>query len=55
MGKNPNAVALGRLGGSVSSEKKQKAVKENGKLGGRPRKIKEDALSVRRNKPTSNE
>ena len=35
--KNPNAVALGKLGGSVSSAKKTKAVKANGKLGGRPK------------------
>ena len=35
--KNPHAVALGKLGGSVSSPKKIKAVKENGKLGGRPK------------------
>lgn len=38
--KNPHAVALGRLGGSVKSEAKARAVRENGKLGGRPRKEK---------------
>lgn len=32
--KNPNAVALG----SIKSEKKAKASKLNGKLGGRPKK-----------------
>jgi hypothetical protein len=32
--KNPNAVALGRRGGSVTSPAKAKAVRENGKLGG---------------------
>lgn len=35
--KNPAAVELGRLGGSVSSEAKTRAVRENGKLGGRPK------------------
>jgi len=37
--KNKHAVALGRLGGSKSSPAKTKAVRENGKLGGRPRKV----------------
>jgi len=37
--KNPHAVALGRLGGKVSSAKKAKAVRENGKKGGRPKKV----------------
>ena len=32
------AAALGRRGGSVSSPAKAKAVRENGKLGGRPLK-----------------
>ena len=40
--KNPHAVALGRLGGlkggRSTSAAKQAAVRENGKLGGRPRK-----------------
>ena len=36
--KNPHAVALGRMGGLVKSTKKAKAVRENGKLGGRPKK-----------------
>jgi hypothetical protein len=38
----PNAIAaaLGRLGGSVKSERKSSASRENGKLGGRPRKEK---------------
>ena len=31
------AAALGRKGGSVKSEKKAKASRENGKKGGRPR------------------
>jgi hypothetical protein len=35
--KNPNAVALGKLGGKVSSLAKTKAVRKNGKLGGRPK------------------
>lgn len=33
--KNPSAVALG----SIKSKKKAKSSKENGKLGGRPKKI----------------
>ena len=32
------AAALGRLGGIVSTPDKAKAARENGKLGGRPRK-----------------
>jgi hypothetical protein len=36
--KNPNAVALGKLGGSVKSETKTVAVRANGKKGGRPKK-----------------
>jgi hypothetical protein len=38
--KNPHAVALGRLGGSVSSPAKTRAVRANGKLGGRPKQSK---------------
>jgi hypothetical protein len=37
--KNPHAVALGRLGGKKKSEAKAVAVRENGKKGGRPKKI----------------
>jgi hypothetical protein len=36
--KNPAAVALGKLGGSVKSEKKTAAARLNGKKGGRPKK-----------------
>jgi hypothetical protein len=32
--KNPHAVALGRLGGLVRSEAKQRANRENGRKGG---------------------
>ena len=39
--KNPHAVALGRIGGKVKSEKKAKSSRENGKLGGRPKKKRE--------------
>lgn len=38
--KNPAAVALGSLGGSSTSEAKKKSSRDNGKLGGRPRKNK---------------
>lgn len=36
--KNEHAVALGALGGKVKSERKARAVRQNGKKGGRPRK-----------------
>jgi len=39
--KNPHAVALGRLGGSVTSEAKAAAARANGALGGRPREDRE--------------
>ena len=39
--KNPAAVALGKLGGAVKSEKKAIAVRENGKKGGRPKSARE--------------
>lgn len=35
--KNPAAVELGRLGGSVKSKAKKKSSRANGKLGGRPK------------------
>ena len=38
--KNPAAVSLGSLGGKARSEAKAKSSKENGKKGGRPRKLK---------------
>lgn len=36
--KNPAAVALGRLGGRVKSDRKAAAARMNGKRGGRPKK-----------------
>jgi len=36
--KNPAAVALGRKGGRVMSERKAEAARENGKKGGRPKR-----------------
>jgi hypothetical protein len=35
--KNVHAVALGRLGGSQTSEAKKRSSAENGKKGGRPK------------------
>ncbi len=42
---NLHAQALGRLGGQAKTEKKAAAVRENGKKGGRPRKVKLDEKS----------
>jgi hypothetical protein len=53
-GKNPHAVALGRLGGLGRSEAKQRANKENGRKGGlvKSRKKKIAArLNARRPRP----
>jgi hypothetical protein len=41
--KNKAAQSLGRLGGLEKSEAKKSAVRENGKLGGRPKKPKRAA------------
>lgn len=38
MQKNPHAVALGKLGGSKSTEAKKEAARANGRKGGRPKK-----------------
>jgi hypothetical protein len=46
--KNPHAVALGRLGGLVRSEAKQRASKENGRKGGLV-KSRKKALAARCN------
>ena len=40
---NPAAQSLGRLGGLAKSKAKTAAVRENGKLGGRPKKPKRAA------------
>lgn len=41
--KNPAAVALGKLGGSVKSKRKSKSSADNGRLGGRPKQKGNDA------------
>ena len=46
-GKNPHAVALGRLGGLVRSEAKQRANRENGRKGGLVKSRKKTAASRR--------
>jgi hypothetical protein len=48
--KNPHAVALGRLGGSVRSEAKKRANKENGRKGGLV-KSRRKTLAARRPRP----
>jgi len=47
-GKNPHAVALGRLGGLVRSVAKQRANRENGRKGGLVRSRKKK-IAARRN------
>lgn len=44
MKKNPHAAALGRSGGKVKSEAKAQAARQNGKLGGRPRKVMSESV-----------
>lgn len=41
------AALLGRKGGQVRSEAKTRAVRENGKLGGRPRKVQPEPAAVK--------
>jgi hypothetical protein len=51
--KNPHAVALGRLGGSVRSTAKRKAARKNAKRGGRPVKFQmADRVRVNDKAPT---
>ena len=45
--KNPAAVALGRRGGSVTSDAKAAAVRANGAKGGRPKKDKPALAATR--------
>lgn len=40
---NNAAAVMGRKGGSVKSQKKAKAVRKNGKKGGRPPKVQQDS------------
>ncbi|MGO9268358.1 MAG: hypothetical protein ACLQBA_26315 [Candidatus Binataceae bacterium] len=47
-GKNPHAVALGRLGGLVRSAAKQRANRENGRKGGLV-KSRRKKIAARRN------
>jgi hypothetical protein len=44
MKNNRHASALGRIGGKVKSDAKTQAAKRNGKLGGRPKKIKKPTI-----------
>jgi hypothetical protein len=46
--KNPHAVALGRLGGRVKSQKKAAAVRVNGALGGAPRTYPKGTTALQR-------
>lgn len=39
MAKNPHAVSLGRKGGKAKTPAKAEAARENGKKGGRPKKV----------------
>lgn len=43
--KNPAAVALGRLGGLVKSQRKAETARANGKRGGRPKKVRQPSES----------
>lgn len=47
MAKNQAAVQLGRKGGKATSEAKARAARENGKKGGRPKKIEVSARAAK--------
>jgi hypothetical protein len=47
MAKNPHAVALGRKGGEANKGIPKPKSAENGKLGGRPKKVTTSALPQR--------
>lgn len=43
---NEHASALGKLGRGKTSERKSKSSRENGKKGGRPKKIREQEAAI---------
>lgn len=45
--KNKHAVELGRLGGKARTEAKKKASRENGKKGGKPKKLHHETITTK--------